>query len=206
MNDSEMNTVESSNVASQPDRFTYAYFVVVVATALIIRFFVLAPYLVSGSSMEPNFHDYNYLLVDQITYRINKPQRGDVVVLDLPQNTSRALIKRIIGLPGETIVLTGLSPTVTIINDAHPDGIVLDEPYVIPANYGGSSGTRITLGDNQYFVLGDNRRVSADSRTWGILPSNDIVGRVLLRLYPFDEIVALPSKARYDTSASPVAL
>jgi signal peptidase I len=206
MNDSEMNNVESSNVTTQSDRFTYVYLVVVVAMALIIRFFVLAPYLVSGSSMEPNFHDYNYLLVDQISYRLDNPQRGDVIVLDLPQNTSRALIKRIIGLPGETILISGANPIVTIINADHPEGIVLDEPYVSPVNYGGASDMRITLADDQYFVLGDNRHVSADSRIWGILPRADIVGRVLLRLYPFDELDALPSQVRYDASISTTAL
>ena len=172
-------------------------FVVAGAIALLVRFFVAAPYIVSGPSMEPNFQNYNYLLVDRISYRFHQPERGDVIVFDLPQNQERALIKRVIGLPGDTVVLSGNQPTVTIINTAHPQGITYNEPYLDPSDYGGTTDTRYTLGIDQYFVLGDNRKVSADSRMWGILPRQDIVGRVLLRLYPFTEISVYPSTARY---------
>lgn len=172
-------------------------FVVAGVIALIVRFFVAAPYIVSGPSMEPNYQDFNYLLVDRLSYRVHTPERGDVIVFDLPQNHERALIKRVIGLPGDTVSLSGPKPTVTITNATHPNGIVLDEPYLDPADYGGTSDARYTLGPDQYFVLGDNRKVSADSRLWGILPSNDIVGRVLLRLYPLSEISVYPSTARY---------
>ena len=172
-------------------------FVVAGAIALLVRFFVAAPYIVSGPSMEPNFQNYNYLLVDRISYRFHQPERGDVIVFDLPQNQERALIKRVIGLPGDTVVLSGSQPTVTIINSTHPEGITFSEPYLDPADYGGTSDTRYTLGTEQYFVLGDNRKVSADSRMWGILPRQDIVGRVLLRLYPLSEISVYPSTARY---------
>jgi signal peptidase I len=178
------------------------YTVIALGIALIIRFFIAAPYVVSGASMEPNFQDWNYLIVDRLSYDIGQPQRGDVVVLDLPQDTSRALIKRIIGLPGETVVLSGQS--VTIINTAHPDGFTLAEPYLDPANLGGVNEMRVTLAADQYFVLGDNRRVSADSRIWGTLPRKDIVGRVFLRLYPIQEFSLLPEEARYagDSSAA----
>jgi signal peptidase I len=147
--------------------------------------------------MLPNFQNWNYLIVDRLTYDFQAPQRGDVIVLDLPQETSRALIKRIVGLPGDTVVLTGPDPTITIINAANPSGFVLNEPYIDPANYGGVTDTRYTLGPDQYFVMGDNRVVSADSRIWGILPRSDIVGRVFLRLYPFNELGILPAQARY---------
>jgi signal peptidase I len=184
-------------IKKKSDRGLFVSVIVALALAAAIRLFVAAPYVVSGTSMMPNFQNWNYLIVDKLSYALETPQRGDVVVLDLPQETDRALIKRIIGLPGDTVVLTGPNPTVTIINASHPDGFVLNEPYIDPANYGGISNARYTLGPGQYFVLGDNRVVSADSRTWGILPVNDIVGRVFLRLYPFNELGILPEEVRY---------
>jgi signal peptidase I len=178
------------------------YTVVALGLALVIRFFIAAPYVVSGSSMEPNFQDWNYLIVDRISYDLETPQRGDVIVLNLPQDTSRALIKRVIGLPGDTLVISGSNPTITIVDSAHPQGFTLSEPYIDPADYGGPTDMRVTLGADQYFVLGDNRGVSADSRTWGILPRQDIVGRVFLRLYPFNELGILPEEARYPAATS----
>ena len=180
------------------DRALFVSVVIALALAFAIRFFVAAPYVVSGSSMEPNFQDWNYLIVDRLTYQFEAPQRGDVIVLDLPQETSRALIKRIIGLPGDTVVLSGPDPTITIIDAAHPQGFTLNEPYIDPANYGGTTDTRYVLGPDQYFVMGDNRKVSADSRLWGLLPKQDIVGRVLFRLYPLNEIGITPEQARYQ--------
>ncbi len=180
-----------------PNASLFGYTVLALGFALFIRFFIAAPYVVSGASMEPNFQDWNYLLVDRVTYDLSAPQRGDVIVLNLPEDTNRALIKRIIGLPGETVVLSGTAPTVTIINSAHPKGFTLAEPYLDPQDLGGASDMTVTLGPDQYFVLGDNRKVSADSRLWGILPRSDIVGRVLLRLYPLNELSALPAFARY---------
>lgn len=171
------------------------YTVVALGLALFIRFFVAAPYVVDGQSMEPNFADWQYLIVDRISYDIGEPQRGDIIIFDLPQNTSRALIKRVIGLPLETVVLSGQN--VTILNTEHPQGFTLEEPYLDEANLTGSNEMRVTLGPDEYFVLGDNRRVSADSRLWGTLPREDIVGRVLLRLYPFDKISVLPAESRY---------
>ena len=146
--------------------------------------------------MEPTFHDWHYLIIDRISYDLTEPKRGDVIVFDLPQDTGRSLIKRIIGLPTETVVLKGQS--VTIVNAEHPDGLTLTEPYLDPANLTGSNEMTVTLGVDQFFVLGDNRRVSADSRLWGTLPRNDIVGRVFLRLFPFQDIAVLPGKSRYS--------
>lgn len=176
------------------------YTIVALALAFFIRFFIAAPYVVSGASMIPTFYDYHYLIIDRVTYGFDEPARGDVIVLDLPQDTSRALIKRVIGLPGETVSLS--NNAVTITNPAHPDGFVLSEPYLDPNNFGGPTDMSITLGDDQYFVLGDNRRVSADSRSWGVLPREDIVGRAFLRLFPFDEISILPGMVRYDDDSS----
>lgn len=173
------------------------YTIIALGLALLIRFFVAAPFVVDGTSMLPTFQNWNYLIVDRISYDFEPPQRGDVVVLALPQDTSRDLIKRVIGLPGDTVTIMGTKPTITIYNKQYPDGCVLSEPYVDPANYGGPTNITVTLGVDQYYVLGDNRGVSADSRTWGILPGSDIVGRVLLRLYPFNELGIFPGEARY---------
>ncbi len=206
MTDPVMPTVSSPEPTTgivRTDRSFFFYLVIALAIALVIRFFIAAPYIVVGSSMEPNFDNWNYLIVDRLTYDFESPQRGDVIVLDLPQDTGRALIKRIVGLPGETVQISGKAPTVTIINDAHPEGMVLDEPYISPTNYGGASDITVTLAPDQYFVLGDNRKVSADSRLWGVLPRSDIVGRVLFRLYPFSGISIFPGEARYlDNTAT----
>lgn len=178
----------------------FAYTAFALGLALFIRFFIAAPYVVSGASMEPTFENWDYLIIDRISYDFSEPKRGDVVVFDLPQNESRALIKRVIGLPGDTVVISGPEPTVTITNAEHPEGLVLKESYLDPQNLGGFTGTHVTLEPDEYFVLGDNRRVSSDSRVWGVLPRRDIVGRVLLRLYPFGDIGVLPGEARYSDS------
>lgn len=173
--------------------FGYALFAL--GLALVVRLFIATPFIVSGSSMEHTFENFDYLIIDRVSYRIAEPQRGDVVVFGLPQETSRDLIKRIIGLPGETVRLE--NGTVTIINAAHPEGFTLSEPYLSPENRGGAGDMTVSMGPDQFFVLGDNRRVSADSRLWGTLPRADIVGRVLVRLYPFSHLSLLPGEARY---------
>lgn len=177
-------------------RSIFFYTVVALSLALFIRFFVAAPYVVSGASMEPNFDNWHYLIIDRVTYHLEDPKRGDVIVFDLPQEPSRSLIKRVIGLPGETVALR--DDHITIINEKHPQGFTLVEPYLDPKNLGGGNNLRITLDKDQFFVLGDNRRVSADSRIWGTLPREMIVGRAILRLYPFNKISVLPSEARYE--------
>lgn len=163
--------------------------------ALFIRFFIAAPYVVSGSSMEPNFHNWDYLITDRVSYRLSEPARGDVIVFHLPQEYSRTLIKRVIGLPGETVVVD--STGTKIINSEHPNGFYLDESYLARDNRGGPTNVTIKLDGSHYAVLGDNRRVSSDSRSWGELPRENIVGRVLLRLFPFSNIGVLPEEARY---------
>ena len=184
----------SSDTRNSSQRSLVAYTILAIGLALVIRFFVAAPYIVSGSSMEPTFFNLHYLIVDRLSYDFESPQRGDVIVFDLPQDTSRALIKRVIGLPGETVVITGNA--VTVINGTHPDGFTLSEPYLDPADLGGATNIRVTLGSDEFFVLGDNRKVSADSRLWGTLPRSDIVGRVFLRLFPFTKLGVLPGEAR----------
>ena len=174
----------------------FGYSVLAVGLALLIRFFIAAPYVVNGSSMEPTFYDWHYLIVDKLAYDIHGPERGDVIVLTLPRDTSRSLIKRVIGLPGETVSISG--STVTIKNAAHPNGFALAEPYIDPNNASTNDHLQITLGDHEYFVLGDNRHVSADSRYWGKLPQSDITGRVDLRLFPLTKMSILPGTTRYS--------
>lgn len=181
--------------SSESNRSLFIYALVALGLALFIRFFIATPYIVSGASMEKTFENFDYLIIDRLTYDFAPPKRGDVIVFGLPQEPSRDLIKRVIGLPGETVSINGNN--VTITNAQHPEGFVLNEPYLSSDNLGGATGTKVTLGPNQYFVLGDNRKVSADSRLWGTLPKNDIVGRVLLRLFPFNMISLLPGEARY---------
>lgn len=190
-NDSSPETPASNQ------RSLVVYIIVALGLAFFIRFFIAAPYVVVGASMEPTFENYHYLIIDRLTYRLEAPKRGDVIVLDLPQETSRALIKRVIGIPGDTVVLNGQN--VEIINAEHPEGFILDESYLDPSNLGGASHMRVTLEEGEYFVLGDNRRVSSDSRLWGVLPKDDIVGRVLLRLYPLNEIGIFPGEFHFGS-------
>ncbi len=195
MTDPVMQESSSSDTPKDNQRSLLVYTVVALGLALFIRFFIAAPYVVSGASMEPNFHDWQYLIVDRISYDVGAPARGDIIVFDLPQNESKALIKRIVGLPGETVMLSG--EKVTILNEKNPEGFTLEEPYLDSANLIAVNDLTMKLGADEFFVLGDNRRVSADSRVWGSLPRKDIVGRVLLRLYPFDQLSILPSESRY---------
>lgn len=177
--------------------------VAILGIAFGIRFFVATPYLVEGASMEGTFYTYDYLIVDRVSYRITAPQRGDVIVMQFPLDESRTFIKRVIGLPGETVEMRGTA--VTIKNDEYPEGITLNEPYVEPIHQT-ETELSITLKDGEYFVLGDNRKESADSRYWGVLPASDIIGRPFIRVYPFDQLSIFPGEARYgdptDSSSS----
>lgn len=131
--------------------------------------------------MAPNFSDGDYLLVDQLTYRFRVPVRGEVAVFHYPGDESTYFIKRIIGLPGEEINIR--SGDVTIISAEHPNGFTLDESY-LPTGTNTTGDVDITLKDGEYFVLGDNRSYSFDSRSWGTLGKREIVGLVRFRLWP----------------------
>jgi signal peptidase I len=161
--------------------------IIALVIVLPIRIFIAQPFIVSGASMEDTFHNNEYLIVDQLTYRFHEPARGDVIVFRYPRDPSKFFIKRVIGLPGDTVTINGNA--VTIANDAHPDGIVLDEPYL---NTPTDSYLSETLSEGEYFVMGDNRGASSDSRVWGTLPKDNIVGRALLRLFPVAEASVLP--------------
>ncbi len=154
---------------------------VAIAAVFLIRSYIIQPFLVSGSSMVPNFSDGDYLLVDEVTYRFRAPERGEVVVFRYPKNESVYFIKRIIGLPGEKIEVK--DSKVTIFNDANKGGLVLDERY-LPDNLATLGNIEFQVPANSYFVLGDNRAYSFDSRNWGILPKSDRIGLVQFRLWP----------------------
>lgn len=153
-----------------------------------IRMFVAQPFIVSGASMEPTFHNGQYLIVDQLSYYTGEPTRGDVIIFKYPKDPSKYFIKRLIGVPGDTVSING--NVITIMNEANPEGFELNEPYVAHM----SPNTTLTevLGPGEYFVMGDNRDNSSDSRVWGILQENLIVGRAFLRLFPVDQVNYLP--------------
>ena len=169
-----------------------------------IRTYIAQPYIVSGASMDNTFQNGNYLIVDEISYRFEEPKRGEVIVFKtppkgielqkLPVTKTVYYIKRIIGLPGETVEING--DEVKIYNKENPEGKILTEPYIyidklIPSLFSDIK-LKITLKDNEYFVMGDNRHNSSDSRLWGTLPRENIVGRTYLRLFPFNETTVLP--------------
>ena len=150
-----------------------------------IRFFIIQPFFVKGQSMEPNFHENDYLIIDELSYRLREPQRGEVVVLRSPFEKDYYFIKRIVGLPGETVsVKNGL---VKIFNQANPEGIVLDEVY-LETDEMTDGDLEVKIGQGEYFVMGDNRRYSYDSRRWGLLKESDLIGRVWLRLWPVNVV------------------
>ncbi len=163
---------------------------IAVVAVFLVRTFLAQPFLVSGSSMEPTFNNGNYLLVDELTYHLRPPERGEVIVFRYPKDPSVYFIKRIIGLPGETVSINNGIVTVTDKEQKE----VLKEPYI--ADRGTFSDFTETLGPHQYFVMGDNRNASFDSRSWGPVPASDIVGLVRLRLWPLNEAMAF-SAPRY---------
>lgn len=182
----EISFTENKHELKKDEGF-WKFTVITLIIFLGIRFFIAEPFLVDGASMDPNFATNDYLIVDELTYKITDPKRGDVIVLRPPFETSKYFIKRIIGLPGERIVVA--AKQTYIYNAEHPEGVLLDEPYV---KFNSDKVTDKTLGDTEYFVMGDNREVSFDSRSWGALPREDITGRALLRLYPFPKLGLFP--------------
>lgn len=166
-------------------KFTLLSLIVVIP----IRVFIAQPFLVSGSSMVPTFHDGEYLIIDEISYYLNKPERGQVVVFKYPYDRSKYFIKRIVGLPKETVDID--FGRVSVKNADHPDGFVVDESYIGDKNWGNRKMSW-TLSDDEYFVMGDNRNASSDSREWGPLPAEFITGHVKLRLLPISKAEVSP--------------
>jgi len=175
--------------AQRDNFFTELLKFVIIAVIIVapIRLFVAKPFIVSGASMEPTFETGQYLIVDELTYHFENPERGDVIVFKYPKDPSQYFIKRIIGLPGETLRIEGGEIYIT-----KTDGTTLHlvEPYI--KNVGNGADMTAVIPAGQYFVMGDNRPESSDSRYWGLLPSGNIVGRAFVRLLPLNEIGILP--------------
>ena len=178
--------------------------VIVISLAIIIpvRYFLVQPFYVKGASMEPNFFNSEYLMIDELSYRFHPPQRGDVVVLRYPNDTKEYFIKRVIGLPGETVEVAG--GQVKIFNDQHPNGFVMDEKGYLDQDYTQSTQT-VTLKNDEYFVMGDNRLASLDSRIFGPVKSNLLIGRVWFRAWPLDrwKVFHTPVYPALPTSSAP---
>jgi signal peptidase I len=150
-----------------------------------IRYYIIQPFYVKGASMEPNFYDHEYLIIDEISYRFNEPKRGDIIVFKYPRDPKEYFIKRIIGLPGEQVEFK--DGTIIIYNQENPDGFVLPEAYLsTELKTYASNEEKISVGENEYFVLGDNRNASKDSRSFGAVNRSFVIGKVLLRGWPFD--------------------
>ncbi len=166
------------------------FFILAVIIVAPIRFFVAQPFIVQGSSMDTTFATGQYLIVDEITYRFDDPKRGDVIVLRYPKNPKKFFIKRIVGLPNDTLTIK--NGVVSIMTGESSESFILDEPYVTFSKTDGNDDEIITLKEDEYFVMGDNRAASLDSRTWGILPKDLITGRAILRLLPLDTAAFFP--------------
>lgn len=165
--------------------------IVIISLAIIIpiRYFLIQPFFVNGASMDPNFLDGDYLIIDEISYRFNDPERGDVIVFRYPLDTSQFFIKRIVGLPDEIIEIK--DGKIFIYSEETPDEkVVLNESEYLEDSHT-PGNLQITLSENEYFVLGDNRRASSDSRKWGGLNEKYITGRAWIRAWPFNRIEVL---------------
>ncbi len=175
--------------------FTLKVLVIVIP----IRMFIAQPFIVSGQSMLPSFHNGDYLIVDEISKKAHNPERGEVIVFRLPYNKSRYLIKRVVGLPGEKVSIQGSK---VIIETKNKESLQLSEKYIKEdfSTYG-----NWTLGTDEYFVMGDNRNNSSDSRSWGVLNKKFIVGRTFLRLYPFQDISYEPGEVEASEIEIPLA-
>lgn len=148
-----------------------------------IRLFIAEPFVVSGSSMYPTFENGDYLIIDKVSYELGTPRRDDVVVFRYPGDTTKFFIKRIIGLPGEIVDIKGSE--VKITNKENEEGFTLDQPFVKNQS---ENSTHFVLKEDEYFVMGDNRSASSDSRYWGAVKENLIQGKALLRLLPVNKV------------------
>jgi len=167
-----------------------------------IRVFLFQPFFVQGASMEPNFENNQYLIVNELGYKktdvgidgktffainpFKELGRQQVVVFRYPKNPSQFFIKRVIGLPGEKVEIK--DGKVIIYNSENPNGFVLDEKAYLASTVKTAGEMAITLTNDQYFVMGDNRLFSSDSRSWGPVPESDIVGKAFFRAWPLDKI------------------
>ena len=169
--------------------------VIALIISLPIRFFIAEPFIVNGASMDPTFSTGQFLIVDRLSYRLENPQRGDVIVFKYPNNPSIYYIKRIIGLPGETLSMkdgsvTVTNPADTTFTTANPNGLVLDESYIDPTHKSHDDITTV-LGPDKYFVMGDNSASSRDSRFWGFVPRKNLLGKAIFIYWPLHRMKVL---------------
>lgn len=163
--------------------------ILIVALIIVIpiRTFLFQPFIVKGSSMEPNYRSGDYLIIDELSYNFKDPQRGEVIVFEYPLDPVNKYIKRIIALPGETIQIENgkilINQTEEVDESLYLSSENIDK-WSVNNNYG-----PLTLKENEYFVLGDNRNYSSDSRRWGILPQENIIGRMLIRFSPLEILI-----------------
>lgn len=167
----------------------------IIIVVKLVQAYIVQPFVVDGASMLPTYHNAEFLMVDKLTYQFKKPERGDIMIFKLYENDTnpyqgKHLIKRLIGLPGERVLIR--NGVTTIYNKENPDGFILNEPYVTYKDP--QKEVDITLDNHHYFVMGDNRAQSYDSRDWGPLDGVNIKGQVLFRLYPFKKIEYEPGK------------
>ena len=167
---------------------TIRFILIALIIVIPIRLFIAQPFIVSGASMDPTFTTSQYLIVDEATYRFSEPKRGDVIVFKYPRNPKQYFIKRLIGLPGETVTVDEAG-VVTIKDSAGNTKLIMNEPYVKLTK---ADSVQRTLKDGEYFMMGDNRAGSFDSRAWGPVPRENIIGRAFLRLFPLSTIGILP--------------
>lgn len=164
--------------------------VIALAIFVVVYLFLVQPHQVKGQSMFPKFHDGEYILTNKVSYRLHPPQRGDVVVFKSPNNAEVDFIKRIVAVPSEQVKI--MSGKVFI------NGSELDESNYLPADYVTNAGAfarenqEVTVPEEKYFVIGDNRGHSSDSREWGFVPIKDIVGKAWLRYWPIDRLGIVP--------------
>jgi len=174
--------------------FRYIYeilktIVIVIIMYLLIRAFIFQPFEVDGSSMEPTLHNNEFLIVQKVTSYFHDVQRGDVIVFKYPNDPSVSYVKRVIGLPGDKVTIA--NGKVTIYNAANTTGLVLNEKYLSQGQLTSINNDFTerswTVDQDKYFVLGDNRDHSDDSRSWNFVPKSNIVGTVWLTVYPLKD-------------------
>lgn len=168
------------------------FLIILLLVYFLIKNYIAQPFLVKGQSMENNFHDGDYVVVDVLSYKIRDPKRFEVVIFDTDfidkyPHKQGYYIKRIVGIPGDRVTVK--DKKVTLFNNENPNGLTLEEKYLDDNTVTNSpEPVDITLQDNQYFVMGDNRDNSSDSRYWGYLPEEHILGKPFVRLYPFQDM------------------
>ncbi|MGB2580526.1 MAG: signal peptidase I [Minisyncoccia bacterium] len=171
---------------------TFRFLCIAIVIVIPIRLFIAQPFIVSGASMDPTFKDKQYLIVDELSYHLDDPLRGDVVIFKYPRNPKQYFIKRVIGLPGETVIVNGQGQVFIKDTDGNIT-LTLDEPYV---EHMKDDSVELKLELGEYFMMGDNRSGSFDSRSWGAVDRELIVGKAFLRLFPLTEVAVLPGQFR----------